>query len=430
MKTYETISKCKICGSAELTDIIRFEPQHLSATFVEDNSKVEISKIKVPMTLTLCDPTKNKDGCGLLQMKEEVHHDLLYRQYFYRSSTSMTMRMDLQEVVKDVMGRTPLGSGDIIVDIGANDCTMIGFYPSTYRRVGYEPARNIDWSHVDRSISIINNYFEAKSFIEKFGNEKARAVTCCAMFYDLSDPERFVRDVKQILADDGVWCIQLSYLPLTLQNMNFYDICHEHLAYYSLDTLEQLMKRNNMMVIDASANTVNGGSLRAFVVHQSNVGALTEEGRNRLEALREKERKMDLKNPQTYQRFEREIHDLSMKVRGYIEEKIRKGGKVFGLGASTKGNVLLQLFGIGKNMLPKISERNPEKVGLRTLGTDIELISEEEARRLKPASMLVLPWYFKDEIVKREREYLDAEGTLLFPMPYAHVVTREGEIRL
>jgi hypothetical protein len=430
-KPYKLLQRCKLCGSEALTDVISIAPQFLSPTFTRDNAEEgELAKIQVPLTMTLCDRARNPDGCGLLQLREEVEADLLYRRYFYRSATSDMMRNDLKDVIRDICGRVDFKPDDIVIDIGANDCTTLGFYPDHLRRVGYEPARNIDWSGVDPSITIINDYFSAKPFQERFKGAKAKAVGCNAMFYDLPDPNSFTADVKSILAPDGVWCIQLSYLALMLTNMNFYDICHEHLSYYSLAALQTLMKRNGLAVFDASTNAVNGGSLRAFVTHVENKQAFTEEGTKNLAALAAGERELKLEDADTYRAYYRRIAELANRVNGFLDGESKKGGKVFGLGASTKGNVLLQFFGITKEKMPFISERNPDKVGLRTLGTDFELISEQRARDLGPSCMLVLPWYFKNEIVAREQEYLRQGGKLLFPMPYAHVVTKDGEIRL
>jgi SAM-dependent methyltransferase len=430
-KPFRILQRCKVCGSSALTDVISIAPQFLSPTFTRDNAEEgELARIRVPLTMTLCDRGSNPQGCGLLQLREEVEPDLLYRRYFYRSATSDTMQRDLREVVADICARIALKSGDIVVDIGANDCTTLGFYPANLRRVGFEPARNIDWSGVDNSIVVINDYFNAAAFRRRFPNETARAVGCNAMLYDLSDPNRFTAEVKSILAPDGLWCIQLSYLPFMLTNMNFYDICHEHLSYYSLASLRRLMERNGLRIVDASTNGVNGGSLRAFVTHADDAAMRTAAGEARLAALAEAERALHLEEPQTFRDYFGKIDDLARRVRGFLDAEIAAGRRVFGLGASTKGNVLLQLFGITKEMMPFISERNPEKVGLRTLGTDFELISEERARALEPSAMLVLPWYFKKEIVAREREYLERGGKLLFPMPYAHLVTGQGEIKL
>jgi len=430
MSVFKEVSKCRVCGSHNLTEVINLKSQHLSATFVKDNIGLDIAKIKVPLTLVLCDKRKNNSGCGMLQLKEEVQPDLMYRQYFYRSSTSDMMRKDLENVIEDIRSRVDLQSGDIVVDIGANDCTTINFYPPNLRRIGIEPAKNISWDHVDKSITILNDYFSELVFRQAFPTEMAKAVGCNAMFYDLDDPNTFVSDVRKILHPEGVWCIQLSYLPLMLENMNFYDICHEHLAYYSLDVLKTLMDRNGLAVFDASINHVNGGSLRVFISHKNNTKAQTKEGRHRLKVLEDKEKTMSLDLVETYKAFYKKMESLSSKVVDYMNKEIGKGHKIVGLGASTKGNVLLQFFGITKEMMPYISERNIDKVGLRTMGTDFELISEERAREMKPSAMLVLPWYFKDEIVKREAQFLNDGGALLIPMPYAHLVTRNGEIKL
>jgi hypothetical protein len=424
------ITKCKICGSKHLTDVMKIAPQHLSATFVKSNLDLDIAKIKVPLTLALCDKSKDASACGLLQLREEVNPDLLYRQYFYRSFTSETMRRDLKDVIDDVISKANPKDDEIVIDIGANDCTTLAFYSEKFIRVAYEPAQNIDWSNVPKDIKIINDYFNAAAFKKIFPGKKAKIVTCNAMFYDLSNPNQFVKDVKEILDDEGIWSIQLSYLPLMIENMNFYDICHEHLSYYSLSSLHRLMEQNGLFIFAASENQVNGGSLRAFITHDKNRSYLTQKYAAELKDFEAREKLMRLEDPQTYKIFNNKMNDLASKVRGFIEGEIKKGNRVLGLGASTKGNVLLQFFGLTTEHLKQISERNNNKVGLRTLGTDFELISEESARQIKPSAMLVLPWYFKTEIVAREYDYIKNGGSLIFPMPYAHLVTAQGEVNL
>lgn len=377
------------------------------------------------MTLSLC----RAPECGHLQLREEVEPDLLYRQYFYRSATSETMRNNLQDVVTDIGSKIELKKGDIVVDVGANDATMLSLFSADLERVGFEPARNIEWSNLDDGIVIVNDYFSATQFKTRYPGKKARVLACCAMFYDVSEPNEFVRQARSILAEDGLWCIQLSYLPSMLENINFYDICHEHLSYHTLDSLERLLSQNGLKVFDATTNPVNGGSIRIFACQEEFDGYSTSAGQERLARLRHLEKGMNLKSPETFLKFATVINNLSAKVRGYIQERRANNELVLGLGASTKGNVLIQLFGL-QDLISYISERNPDKVGLRTLGTDIELISEEAARRQSPASMLVLPWYFKDEIVKRERDYIQGGGSLLFPMPYPHLVTKSGEVPL
>lgn len=426
MKHYQNIEKCRICGSEQLTEVIHFAPQHLSPTFVKSNQNNELSEIKVPLTLTLCDRAKNPKGCGLLQLKETVEPDLLYRDYFYRTAVSDTMCQGLKDFVEDLMGHLKLNEGDYVIDIGANDCTMLSYFPASLNRIAVEPAKNIDWSNVDGSIKIVNDYFSKQAVQEAIEGKPVKAITCCAMFYDLEEPNSFVSDIKSILAPDGIWSIQLSYLGLMLKNMNFYDICNEHLEYYSLDTLKNLMERHKLSIFDASTNQVNGGSARVFISHSEN----NYQPSANLEKLYSEEERMKLYQAETYRNFNGKIMGLKDKVNNFVAQEIDKGKLVLGLGASTKGNILLQLFGITKEILPAISERNPDKVGRRTLGTDIKLISEKEAREMNPSCMLVLPWYFKEEIVKRERAYLEEGGKLLFPMPYPHFVDKKGETNL
>lgn len=414
---YRILERCRICGVTELADVYQMPPQYLSPRFVTSNEGLET--IKVPLTLALC------ASCGHLQLREEVEPDLLYRQYFYRSATSDTMRAHLGDVVSDVQGRVDLAPGDIVLDVGANDATLLSYFPAGVRKIGVEPAQNIDWSSVAADVEIVNDYFSSA----ELPSEKVRVVTCCAMFYDVSAPHDFVRRVKSSLADDGLWCIQVSYLPLMLENLNFYDICHEHLSYHTLDSLERLLSASGLSAFDSTTNPVNGGSIRLLACHREFAGYSTAQGQRRLERLRQREQSMNLKSPSTFVQFGEVIDRLGWKVRGYIQQCQVRGELVLGLGASTKGNVLLQHFGL-EDMIPYISERNSDKVGLRTLGTDIELISEQSARSMNPSCMLVLPWYYKDEIVTREANYLENGGTLLFPMPVPHVVTGQGEFEL
>lgn len=419
---YNNIDSCRICGSTELTEVLSLEPQFLSPTFVETNENNELAKIKVPMTMVVC----RNDLCNLVQLKETTNPELLYTDYFYRSSTNDMMIEDLKKVVQRVQEQVELEAGDVVVDIGANDCTMIQWYPENLNRVAVEPAQNIDWSNVDDSVNIVNDFFPSPKFSEALGGKKASIFTCCAMFYDLDDPNSFVASVKENLDDSGVWCIQLSYALSMIKNMNFYDICHEHLEYYTLKTLGYLMERNGLHLYHAETNRVNGGSALVFITHTER----NMEDSSELKKLLAEESALGLYEPEAYENFFEQMKELSVKVKSHIDLEIKDGKKVLGLGASTKGNVLLQFFGINKSILPAISERQDMKVGLKTLGSDIDLISEEDARDLNPSCMLVLPWYFKEEIVKREQDYIKSGGSLLFPMPYAHLVTAEGEIEL
>ncbi len=413
MGNFRVVKKCRVCYSTRLTSVVSIKPQFIASTFVKSNKDNPKAKIKIPMTLMLC------GKCGLVQLQETVNPDLLYESYFYRSNVSNTMKRDLQNVVDDVISQVKPKKGEYVLDIGCNDGLMLTMFPKELKRVGIDPAKNIDWNNLDKSITIVNDYFPS----QKLKKYKFKIITTTAMFYDLDDPNRAVKQIKNLLTKDGAICIQVSYLYDTIKDMNFYDICHEHLEYYSLKTLSYLMERNGMEVFNASTNFVNGGSLRMMVAHKE---AKRPKSAN-LEYLFLKEKVLQLENPQTYEAFSKLIEINTRRIKKYIENQ---KGLIIGLGASTKGNVMLQLCGIDKKMLPYISERNPFKVGLRTLGTDMLLISEVEARKLHPDCMFVIPWNFKAEILEREKEYVRKGGKLLFIMPYPYVIDKNGETRL
>ena len=253
------LSHCKICGNKKLKKVIRLSEQYISATFVESNKTNDLKKIKTPLTLSLCIQNGDLKNCGHLQLYEITSPDLLYRKYFYRSATSDTMKKDLKNVVENVSKFAKPKPNDIIVDIGSNDCTLLNFYKKEFILVGFEPAENIQYIDEGKNIKVLLNYFNAQDFNKSF-NKKAKIITSCAMFYDLENPKQFVNDVENILEENGVWCVQISYLLLMIKNLNFYDICHEHLSYYSIHSFEKLIQQFNLKVFYAETNSVNGGS--------------------------------------------------------------------------------------------------------------------------------------------------------------------------
>ena len=265
-KFYFSTVNCRVCSS-ELTNVIELEPQFLSPTFVQSNYKNNLSEIKVPLTLCICG---NKE-CSLVQLRETTNPDLLYKDYFYRSATNSTMLKDLKKVVDKAQAFVPLSKNEIVVDIGANDCSMLSYFPKDLKRIAVEPATNIDWSDVDKTIDIINDFFPSEKFTHHIKKKKVKIFTSCAMFYDLDNPNLFVQSIKENLDDDGVWCIQLSYLLSMLKNINFYDICHEHLQYYSLQSLNYLLNKHDLDIVHAETNDVNGGSVIVFIKHKKKI---------------------------------------------------------------------------------------------------------------------------------------------------------------
>lgn len=414
---YRNITACRSCGRPDIIDCVRFEPQYLSTTFVQSNEGHPLADAKVPITLVLC------ENCHILQIKESVDRDSLYDDYSYRISANPTKTSVLKELVTDVTGRMELNRGDIVLDIGANDGTLLSYYPDNLRRIGVEAAENISWGHLHRSIAIINGTFSAANVRPVLGETQCNIITTVATLSGVNDIHDFAQNVKTLLAKDGVWCIQVNYLPQVLDTLAFHEICHEHLYYFTLMTLNSVLEDSGLSIFDVSQNKASGGSIRVFATHSEQSPEKTEA----FHSLWEAEAAQGLDAPKTYDAFYKRLLKLKTKIKSFIRQEHEAAYTIAGLGASSKANVMLQFFDIDKHVLPYISERDPDKVSMRTLGTDIELVSEKRARQLKPDVMMALPWHLKSELVRREKRYLENGGRLLFPMPYPHIVTKHGE---
>lgn len=414
---YRNITACRSCGDTNLKNCVSFGPQFLSTTFVQTNEGHPLADAKVPLTLVLC------ETCRMVQLKESVDRDSLYDDYSYRTAANPTKRSVLKELVVDVAGRMELTRGDAVLDVGANDGTLLSFYPDNLRRIGVEAAENITWGHLHRSIAIINGDFSAENIRPVLGGAQCKIVTTVAMLSGVHDVHDFAQNVKALLADDGVWCIQVSYLPQLLDTLTFHEVCHEHLYYFSLQTLNSVLEDNGLSIFDVSLNNASGGSMRVFATHSEKATDKTEA----FQDLWDKEAALGLDESKTYSDFHKRLLKLKTTIKSFIRQEHEAHYTIAGIGASSKANVMLQFFDIDNHVLPYISERNPDKVSLRTLGTDIELVSERKARQMNPDVMMVLPWHLKSELMRREKRYLENGGKLLFPMPYPHIVSSAGE---
>jgi len=240
------------------------------------------------------------------------------------------------------------------------------------------------------------------------------------MFYDLEDPVAFARQIEECLAEDGIWHFEQSYMPSMLR-LNSYDtICHEHLEYYSLGVVKTILEAAGLKVVDVIMNNVNGGSFAVTAAKKGNSAVRTNEAV--VNWLLEQEGRMGLNTPKPYREFEERVfrhrEDLIRLIRA-----LRADGKtVLGYGASTKGNVLLQFCGFTAEDIPAIADVNPEKFGRVTPGTHIPIISEADARDMDPDYYVVLPWHFKEGILRREKEYLNSGGKFIFPFPEIEII--------
>jgi len=411
---------CRICGSKNLTSILNLGEQYFANYSPKSNDVVPFEE-KIPLELVRCDKSIDPKSCGLVQLRHTTPPNLMYDRYFYRSGINQTMTNNLNEIAKQAISKIKLNPNDIVIDIGCNDGTLLQNYKELpIRSVGFDPAKNMVQFSKQTGATIITEFFSAEEFIKNYGSEKAKIITSIAMFYDLEDPNQFVDDISKILHPDGIWILELSYLPLMLSQNAFDTIVHEHLEYYHLDALEFLLSKFNLKVVDIQLNDINGGSFRVIVQHKEK--SINNKSREYITELQEKEKNLNLSGNQPFDDFITKINNEKDKLVTFIKNEVSAGKTVHGYGASTKGNTLLQFYNLDKKFIQFIADRNPDKWGRRTIGTDISIISEEESHSMNPDYFLILPWHFINEFKEREKSYLKNGGKLLVPLPEFKII--------
>lgn len=414
----QAIESCRICGARELVQVIDLGEQYIATHFVTDDAP-QFLHTRYPLELVRC---ASHGGCSLVQLRHTIDPSVLYFDYGYRSGINQSMRDNLADITSKIESIITLRSGDTVLDIGCNDGTLLCSYQTNgLDKVGIDPSSNVLALARDKGLDVVNDYFSAATYSRARPDKKARVITSIAMFYDLERPADFVRDVASVLSEDGVWVIELSYMPFMLQKNSFDTICHEHLEYYSLGTLEWLLERQDLAVQNVEFNDINGGSVRLFIRRRSAIDKPSES----LESARSHEKTLALRDEETFKSFRENIDRIRADLRRVLDQARQRGQTVYLYGASTKGNTILQFCGINNDMVPKAADRNPDKWGRHTLGTNVEIISEEQARAERPDYFLVMPWHFFNEFKEREKDFLEGGGKFILPLPEVRVVGKE-----
>lgn len=408
---YTELKKCRICEKNNLVAVLSLGEQYLTGVFPK-SPKETITK--GPLDLVWC------SNCGLLQMKHSYNLTEMYGEnYGYRSGLNGAMVRHLSHKIHGLERLVKLTNKDIVIDIGSNDATTLKAYTGNHRKVGIDPTGNKFKEYYTKDISLISDFFSAKAFWEIFPNQKAKIITSIAMFYDLEHPKDFVRDIASVLADDGVWHFEQSYMPSMIHTNSYDTICHEHLEFYSFKVVKNMLEDCGLRVIDVQMNSINGGS---FAVTACKKNSFYKSNTPILQWMLKQEDAMGLDTPKPYRDFEEKVFRHRQNLRDLIEALVMDGKRIVGYGASTKGNVLLQFCGFTSKHLCCIAEVNKEKFGSYTPGTNIPIVSEKEAREMRPDYFLVLPWHFKHGILEREKEFMTQGGKFIFPLPEIEIV--------
>lgn len=339
--------------------------------------------------------------------------------YGYRSGLNASMVAHLTNKICMLERMVKLTDGDLVIDIGSNDATTLKAYSGKHRKVGIDPTGKKFISYYKNGITLIPDFFTAELFRSQFPTGRAKIITSIAMFYDLESPMTFVRDVDSILADDGIWHFEQSYMPSMLRTNSYDTICHEHLEFYSFKVIKNLLDTCGMRVVDVQMNAINGGS---FAVTACKNNAPYRSNLPIINWMLQQEGDLGLDTPKPYRDFEEKVFKHRKNLIELMDAIISDGKKIFGYGASTKGNVLLQFCELNSKHIPCIADVNELKFGSFTPGTNIPIISEKEAHSMKPDYFLVLPWHFKHNILEREQAFTAQGGKFIFPLPEIEIV--------
>ena len=398
----ELFSLGKICVSDFLT---------------KEQAELPIEKYELKLVL--------EKSTGAVKLSSQPPCDTMWGKYWYRSGINQTMVKELQNIVESTQKIVHLNDGDNWLDIACNDGTLLSFVPKQYNRFGVDPGDDSFLNESSKYGNIVQDYFSKKVMPDNF---KAKVITTIAMFYDLQDPDSFIQDVYDCLDDDGIWVVQMSYTPLMIKQLAFDNICHEHMYYYSLFNIKKIFEKNGFKILNCMLNDINGGSFRIYAIKDvANVKQFANQQMRdvfnfNVESLLEYEKSLHLDSPETWKDFYNKINELKQKTLELLNKLKSEGKTVYGYGASTKGNTLLQYFEIDSSLVQKLVERSSYKFELIAAGSNIPIISEEEMRANPPDYMLVLPWHFINEFIERETDFLQNGGKFIVPCPEFNIV--------
>lgn len=413
-----THTKCRVCQYEGFIDLFSLGNQFIS-DFVEKDKVY--TGLRCPIDFVYC------PNCTLTQLRHTAPQELLYkRHYWYISGRTQTMRDALRDVTRSIESLLWLGEGDVVLDVGSNDSTTLRSYTRQgVIKVAVEPATNLAEQGRQGVDIFIGDFWDAGLYMDKVG-KKAKVITCLGMLYDLDQPQKFIDDIAKCLDFNGVFVAQLMCLKNMVVTKDVGNAAHEHLEFYTLKSLNYLLDKAGLEIFDIETNKVNGESYRLFMRHQgSKVGYPRVSKNARVELAEIEDRKYE--DPETLLSFFQEIEQNKEECMSFIRDAVKDGAKVSIIGASTKGNVIAQYYGLDNSLITLASERSPEKWGKYMVGTGIPIVSEEEARNSGIDLALVLPYAFRREIIQREKKWLmeSPHRRLLFPLPQFEVVGQE-----
>lgn len=409
---YQQVSSCRICGNKNLQCILDLGSQSLTGVFPKNKDPLAITS--GPLRLVKC---LGENVCGLVQLEHSYDLGEMYGlNYGYRSGLNQSMVTHLRNKVDGICRSVALNPGDLVLDIGSNDSTTLQCYPNKgLHLVGIDPTGVKFSTYYPAHINLIPDFFSANLVRQKFPNMKAKIVTSFSMFYDLEDPTDFMQQVFEILDDDGVWVFEQSYLPAMLATNSFDTVCHEHLEFYTLKQIKWMADRVGFNIIDVEFNDINGGSFSVTVAKQKGKAEIN----SKVQKILDQEIDLGLDGLKPFEDFAVRANNARKELLQLIEGIHERGQTICAIGASTKGNVLLQYYGLSDKQIPIVGEVNVEKYGCYTPGSWIPIGKEEDVLLKNPDYLLILPWHFRKFFIENPNF---AGKKLIFPLPEVRIV--------
>ena len=403
------IKQCRNCKSKKLIKL--FSLGNLCFTGKFSSLKDDIKK--KPVTVVLC------KSCELVQLAHNYDLKYLYGpDYGYRTGINKTMTDHVKKITKTLAKKTSLKKNDLVLDIASNDGTLLNSYEKSIIKFGVDPVLNKYKKNYKKIRYSISGFFSASKVKEKT-KLKFKIISALSVFYDLLHPNKFLRDVKTLLLPEGVFLLEFADLASIIKYKMFDTICHEHLEYYSSKVIIDLVKKNDLRVFDIKQNFINGSSKQYYICHKN---SKIKSNSKIIKKTLKNESKLKLNKVKTFKEFIQKINFLKTRLNNKINHIKRNNQNIHCYGASTKGNVLLQYFNIDNTKISFAAERNKNKYGLVTPGSKIKIISEENSRKMRPDYYLVLPWHFKKEILKREKNIIRKGTKFIFPLPNFKII--------
>ena len=411
MSLYTEIKTCRVSKENDLVSFLNLGNQKLTGVFPRPNEELDRGPLELVWS-----PSSN-----LVQLKHTFEPTEMYGDnYGYRSGLNNSMVQHLISKANYLIELSDLQSGDVVVDIGSNDCTTLKAFPDYVKRIGIDPTIKKFSEYYPEEIPYVADFFSEESYRSVEKDKNAKLIMSIACFYDLDDPVSFVKDIRSVLADDGMWHFEQAYLPLTLKSLSYDTACHEHIEYYSMLSVQNILERAGMKIVDVTLNDINGGSFAVTACKDTNTSIKV--NHSVINWMIDEEYKMGLHTTKPYFEFAQRTYEHRDSLVNLVRSLRADGKTIYGYGASTKGNVLLQWCGFTSDDITAIGEVNPDKFGCVTPGTNIPIISEQEVKDSKPDYMIVLPWHFKNGIIQREKEYMKSSGKFIFPLPNIQII--------